>query len=64
MVRKLKAFNVNIVLDYLKNTVHNLLTITTNIQGSGCSGKEVLCHDDYDLHPKSIWKILELTRNT
>ena len=37
MVRKLKAFIinlvVNIILDDLKKTVHNLLTITTNIQG-------------------------------
>ena len=37
MVRKLKALMidliVNIILDYLKKTVHNLFTITTNIQG-------------------------------
>ena len=35
MVRKLKAFvdlNVNIILDYLKKTIHNLFAITTNIQ--------------------------------
>ena len=24
---------VNIILDYLKKTVHNVFTITTNIQG-------------------------------
>ena len=38
MVRKLKALMidliVNIILDYLKKTVRNLFTITTNIQGS------------------------------
>ena len=37
MVRKLKALMidliVNIILDYLKKTVHKLFTITTNIQG-------------------------------
>ena len=35
MVRKLKNFNliVNIILDYLQKTVHNLFSITTNIQG-------------------------------
>ena len=40
MVRKLKAFNydlnVIIILDYLKKTVHNLFTVTTNIQGGSC----------------------------
>ena len=35
MVRKLKALMiVNIFLDSLKKTVHNLFTITTNIQGA------------------------------
>ena len=38
MVRKLKILIidliVNINLDYLKKTVHNVFTITTNIQGS------------------------------
>ena len=37
MVRKLKASKyylvVSIILGYLKKIVHNLLTITTNIQG-------------------------------
>ena len=37
MVRKPKVLIidliVNIILDYLKNTVHNLFTITTNIEG-------------------------------
>ena len=30
---------VDIILDYLKKTVHNLFTITTNIQGDVSSGK-------------------------
>ena len=36
MVRKLKAFNyliADIILDYFKKTMHNLFTVTTNIQG-------------------------------
>ena len=33
MVRKLVVHVVNIILDYLEETVHNLFTITTNIQG-------------------------------
>ena len=32
---------VNIILDYLKKTMHNAFTITTNIQG-GALVKEVL----------------------
>ena len=38
MVRKLKILIIdvidNIILDYLKRAVHNVFTITTNIQGS------------------------------
>ena len=43
MVRKLKAIIidliVNIILNYLKNTVQNLFTITANIQGGVLSKK-------------------------
>ena len=38
MVRKPKNLIIdliaNVILDYLKKTVHNAFTITTNIQGS------------------------------
>ena len=35
MVRKLKNFNLilNIILDYLEKTMHNVIAITTDIQG-------------------------------
>ena len=40
MFRKLNAWLndliVNIILDYLKMSVHNLFTVTTNMQGGPC----------------------------
>ena len=35
MVRKLKNFNLilNIILDYLEKAMHNVIAITTDIQG-------------------------------
>ena len=44
MVRTLKAFHyliVNITLNYLKKTLQNLFTITTNIKG-GFSERRIL----------------------